>query len=417
MSEYLNEEYVDNFSNDLSEDPNEYVNKIEYLASKKTNLLLRNSTTRKYVINNGKAYYLINKASLPDEIKSQIKGGDTSNPSDFSRLIDVYGVTYDLQVFYSSNDGNVTGNSFADVEDVNPNLPLTKANTDTAMNEILKTALNEIGITVDDDLGITFGNVSSLNKLTIDGSLQPVSNLQALAELTSLEELTLKNLTLNDLSGLEGASQLNYIYFYNCDISDYTSLASAYYLKYLYFYIPSSMNETTANKQISELGTALSTAKSINNLEHLYITGNLNIFGAANNAGWRVANKGFFNYSSTGWSNLSDISGLELFADNIKKSLKYLYLNNHKITSIASLSDFTNLVNVICPRNLNLTSLVGLENKSNLLYIAAQYCNLSNLEGISGDSKLSILMCHNNSNLISISGLKTCSRINKIRSL
>ena len=64
------------------------------------------------------------------------------------------------------------------------------------MNEILKTALNEIGITVDDDLGITFGNVSSLNKLTIDGSLQPVSNLQALAELTSLEELTLKNLTL-----------------------------------------------------------------------------------------------------------------------------------------------------------------------------------------------------------------------------
>ena len=55
--------------------------------------------------NNYKEYYLIEKSALPEEIRNQLKGGDTSisGTGIYAKFDDVYGITSDLKVYYCSN--------------------------------------------------------------------------------------------------------------------------------------------------------------------------------------------------------------------------------------------------------------------------------------------------------------------------
>ena len=60
----------------------------------------------RYVVDaDGHALYLIKKSGLPEDIKSEIRGGDAGEGtySDYVNLNDVYGVTSDLQVYYCSS--------------------------------------------------------------------------------------------------------------------------------------------------------------------------------------------------------------------------------------------------------------------------------------------------------------------------
>ena len=419
LEEYLQQKYVEYF-----EDTDQYVNKVELLSNKLTDLLLTNSTSRKYIIYEGKTHYLLNKKSLPQEIQDGLIGGDSDKTEDFSKLIDVYGITTDLKVYYVNTlDGTQYGNM--NVEDVNPDLYMPKVNSDSAMNEVIREALKEAGVEIDETKGITIDNVSKISKLTIDGTKNKVTNIEALSELLNLQELTLKNLTLDNLTGIETLGMLNYIYFDNCKISDYSKMANVLKLKYLYFYFPTTMTEIEANAQITNLGNGMANATRIDGLEYLYIFGdNTNIIYSRNNYGWDRTDDGFFKYSSDALSNLTDISNLKKLPNNIKNSVIELYLNNHKITDISCLSDFTGLQNVIMPCNPELHSLKGLENKENLLYLAAQQPDLkdatgktrsdmgySNLDGLKGCSKLLYLVLFNNTNLQNISGIKDSSSL------
>ena len=208
LEEYLQEKYIEFY-----EETDKYVNKIELLSGKLTDLLLTNSTSRKYIIYEGKTYYLLNKKSLPKEIRDGLVGGDSDKVEEFSRLINVYGITKDLKVYYiDTSSGTQYGN--IEVEDVNPNLPIPKLNTESEMNNVIKEALKNAGIEINEEQGITVDNVSKLGQLTIDGSTAEVKNLEALSELFNLKELTLKNVALTDLKGIGGLGLLNYIYLY-----------------------------------------------------------------------------------------------------------------------------------------------------------------------------------------------------------
>ena len=66
----------------------------------------------RYVINEeGKALYLIQKSELPNEIKSQLKGGEAGKGTyeDYVKMNDVYGVTSDLKVYYAKENGEILG--------------------------------------------------------------------------------------------------------------------------------------------------------------------------------------------------------------------------------------------------------------------------------------------------------------------
>ena len=95
LEEWLQEKYVEYY-----DDSNDYINKVEMLVNHIPDLLLTNSESRKYIIYEGKIHYILNKESLPKEIKDGLIGGDTKETADYSKLIDVYGITQDLKVYY-----------------------------------------------------------------------------------------------------------------------------------------------------------------------------------------------------------------------------------------------------------------------------------------------------------------------------
>ena len=417
LEEWLQQKYVEYF-----DDSDQYVNKVELLSSKLTDLLLTNSSSRKYIIYNGKTHYLLNKKFLPNEIKEQLVGGDTNTPEDFVKLIDVYGITTDLKVYYIDTLNNIQYGNM-NVEDVNPDLPMPKLNSDSIMGGIIKEALKSTGVTIDESKGITIDNVSKISSLTIDGEKNKVTSLDALSELLNLQELTLKNLTLENLNGIETLGMLNYIYLDNCKITDYSKMANVLKLKYLFFYFPSSMNTADANVQITNFREGMKNATRIDGLEYLYILGNnTDIFWFKDMKNdWGTSGNGkMLEYMTSDLSNLTDVSGLGKLPNNVKTTVKELYLNNHKIGSIESLSGFTGLQNLIIPCNPNLHSLKGLENKKNLLYIAGQQSvvnenvGFESLDGLNGCSSLLYLVLFNNKNLQSISGIKDAKSLSRL---
>ena len=62
------EEYLQLKYTEYCEEANNYSNKIDLLADKISNLLLKDGT-KNYVTYEGKIYYLLNKNSLPEEIR------------------------------------------------------------------------------------------------------------------------------------------------------------------------------------------------------------------------------------------------------------------------------------------------------------------------------------------------------------
>ena len=403
LEEYLQEKFVEYY-----DDTENYTNKVELLNDKIPELLLTNSSTRKYIIYNGKAYYLLNKKCLPSDIQNALVGGDSSDAADYTKLYDVYGITQDLKVYYVDNKNNTSvGN--VESSEIDPNMPLAMLNngSNRTLSEAIKDALSEIGIEVDDDLGITVGNVSSLKTLTLDGSKNEITSLKALGELTNIQELTLKNLKLSNLEGIENLSLLNYVYFYNCDIDDYSALSTTYKLNKLYFHFLNTMSEDVTNKQINLLGNALKNAFNISNLQYLGIFG-VNLSSSLVYPNWTYydGSSHFNTYTSGTRSNLTDISGLSNFNDNLKQSINYLYLNNNNIASIESLSGFYKIKQLMLSCNNNLKNLNGLENHIELEYLSAHACNLENIEGLQGTNKIYVLSLQENRNLTSLNGIE-----------
>jgi hypothetical protein len=148
LEEYLQQKYVEYY-----DEADNYNCKPELLNAKISNLLLKDGT-RDYIVNDGKIYYLINKESLPSEIKENLVGGNTTEWAKYIRLQDVYGITNELKVYYCDTEtGTVYGD--IDVQEQDKNTPIKMINNDSNMKAAITSALADIGITVDSELGVT----------------------------------------------------------------------------------------------------------------------------------------------------------------------------------------------------------------------------------------------------------------------
>ena len=315
LEEFLQEKYVEYYN-----ESENYMNKQELLAAKIPNLFFRDGT-KNYITANGKMYYVIDKRQLPKEIKENLVGGDTTDYGEYIRLINIYGVTSDLKVYYYDSNGLEGGNVLGVTEflEIDPTLPVTLINKNTPLKNNLISNLKVQGIEVSEE--IINANIASLKNVTLDGTNYPISNLSGISELRSMKKLTLSNLELEDLSGIESCGLLDTIYIDNCIIRNYSKLTTVYGLNKLYIKIPNTMDMNIANDQVENLSIGLSVATKIENLEY---------FGIFGDSGWLGLDKFDFTskYSSDSthsWlqyesiNSLTDISSISKFSSNIKK--------------------------------------------------------------------------------------------------
>ena len=395
LEEYLQTEYVKYY-----DETENYTSKIELLSSKLGNLCLKDGT-KNYITYDGKMYYLINKQALPDDVKNQLKGGDTTEYLKYIRLQDVYGVTPDLKVYYCES-GTDSALGTLDSTKLDPKIPLKKINQDAEMKSAITEALASVGVTVGED-GVTVGDASKIKNLELDGSKHNITSISGLSELSSLKTVTLSNLNLNDLDGLQNCTLLYYVYFKNCKVNDYSKLATVLDLQYLYLYLPPSMSEADANAQVTNLGNGLANATELNKVEYFGISGTTDMMDGNYHYGIN-STKDKYTYYSKSKSQLTDIQGLDKLPDNIKKNIKYMSLNNNNFNDISVLQTFTKIYSLDIMGNYNLTNLTGLEEHS-MVYLTAQNCNFDNIKGLSGNSKLKYVSLKGNLHLTSLNGL------------
>ncbi len=272
LEEWLQEEYVENYDSVTDSDNG---NEIEFLNRVFNYELLLKDGSRDYIISDGKIYYLLDKSCsyIPKDIKESLIGGDTTEYSDYTRLIDVYGITRDLKVYYCNNGlEGVYGN--LENYDIDPNSPATGVNGNTGLKGAISGVLKEkYDVDVDSENGVTLGNVAVFNDLELDGSKYTgLTDITGLGDLKNLKTLTLTNLNLSNLNGIEGIPNLYYLYLKNTTVSDFKKLASCPNLQYLYIYLPNTIDEQTANNQIIYLGEGLRNADKLTKLTYFGIS-------------------------------------------------------------------------------------------------------------------------------------------------
>lgn len=398
LEEYMQTEYVKYY-----DDTNEFTNKVELLANKNSNLFLKDGS-KNYITYNGKIYYLVNKSVLPDDVKKQLKGGDTNEYAKYIRLQDVYGITSDLKVYYcKSGSENIMGN--AEDLQIDPETPLNKINNNAELKSAISSALAEIGITVGEK-GVTVGNVTNLKSLTLDGTKSHITNLNGISELIVLQELTLKNLTIPNLDGIESCNILKQVYFINSKLTDsngYEKLGTVLDLQKLFLKFDKNFSEADSNGQIEKLSLGLSNATNLNKLEYFGIFGTEEFINTRNEFSYDYTN-GKYSYSSNVENNVTDISSLDKVAKNIKSSIKVIYMNNNRISSIGGLKNFSSIEELDIMNNRSLINLTGLENHSTIKYLIAQNTAIENIDGLTGCNNIESAI-FNTSNIKSLNGL------------
>ena len=125
---------------------------------------------------------------------------------------------------------------------------------------------------------------------------------------------------------------------------------------------------------------------------------------------------------------ITDLTPLSILTDTTKKAVKYLSIQYNNINGdLTALSGYTNLILLRCEYN-NLTSLAGMENMNNLVYLCGVGNKLGTLENGSGEdvetgtaiaslvnkTKLQQVNLENNSNLANVSYFENDTAIRKL---
>lgn len=358
LEEYLNNYYVEHY-----EEMKDAESKVVALSNMEPNWFYIPANegigNLRYISDSdGNALFLIKKENLPEDIKGEIRGGDAGEGSyaDYANLNDVYGITSNLKVYYcKSGSSSILGISKEDLDKDNP-LRIV-FNADSQMAQLLsKNDINGDGI-------LTADEIKSVKTLTIDSSNQ-INSLEELYNLTSLQELKLKDITLENLNGIQNVSQINYIYFENCKINDYSKIGDLKEkLKTLIFY------NTTDNEieKLCSIDNGIAKAE-LSGLENLAIVGNVEYIGSnATNYGAQGSSK------ST--NTITNVKPLKNLTNSTKQAVKKLSLQCNNITSVEGIEDFVNIELIRLEFN-KIETLAELKNMNNLKYIRANDNNL-----------------------------------------
>ena len=370
LEEYLNNYYVEHY-----EKMNEEESKVLTLTTLEPSWFYIPANEGigglRYVVDaEGHALYLIKKSGLPEDIKNQIRGGDAGEGTytDYVNLNDVYGVTSELQIYYCSEG-----------TDTIMGITTDELNSDNPLREVFNSTNNPdlYNLLSDYDVADSEGNkdgiltaeeLKSVTKLTINSSSN-ITDFSAFYNLVSLKELTIGGVNLNNLVGIENCPQLNYVYFKSSTIADYSSLANVRKLKYLYVY-------NIDDSELTKLCTGIQSAE-FSNLEYFAISGNT-VYISNTEVTTKVT-------SGKSSKTITDLTPLSTLTDTTKQAVKYLSIQCNNINGdLSAISGYTNLILLRCEYN-NLTSLAGMENMNNLVYLCGEGNKIGTLENGSGE--------------------------------
>ena len=397
LEEYLNNYYIEHYE-EMQDENN---SKVILLKALQPNWFF--STSLGYVPDSdGNALYLINKQGLPEDIKQQLKGGDAGDGTylDYANLNDVYGVTSNLKVYYCSNGkSTIMGESTENLDKDNP------ARTVLDTNSNLGKTLVEYD--VDGDGKISSQEVRAIKELTLN-SESGITSLDGISNLISLETLTLENINLQDLKGIENCSKLYYVFLQGCIIEDYSNLRNLKNnLQYLYLY---NIDDNELNKLCS-LDKGIGGDCDFSKLSYLAVVGNTTYI----NSTQTPLDTTIYSCTSSSKSSktITSIAPLKNLSETTKKSVKYLSLQNNSLSTLDGISDFSNLLLLRLEYN-NLADLSGVGKLTNLSYLYASGMDtLTSLDTFEANSKLTYLIIMN-SNLKTLKGLENCSQITKV---
>ena len=389
LEEYLNSFYVEHY-----DEFNDKENKIQ--AMTKFNVskdwFYQPMTGLGYITDSeGNIHYFINKAGLPEEIRSQLKGGDAGEGTyaDYARMNDVYGVTTDLKVYYCSDGSDTKLGAEESVRD-NPNREVF--NSSNSWSNYLKEKFPDI-IKTDEEGNILLENLNVIQELDLDGNEDSNLDFSELYNFTSLKRINLYNYNNKSLSGFENLAMLDYLYIENCNITDYSAINNLSTLTHLYLI-----------KSNDENVERLSNALANSNLP------NLQYFGIMN----KLYDKSLYNLTPSGVSNVTDISSLSKISETTKNAVKYLWLSENQINSIEGISDFKNVYQLVIMGNPNLQNLNGTQQMTGLKYVYAQSCsNLQNIEGLINSNQLILLTIQNNK-ITSLNGIQNATNLQSL---
>ncbi len=342
LEEFMQQQYVENYDT-----INQYENKLDgFISDSKLRNYFQKSLTDSYYFidsNNYKEYYLIEKSALPEEIRNQLKGGDTSisGTGIYAKFNDVYGITSDLKVYYCSNgsDTRIGAEDDAKESDLSSKVVISASDKWS----------NALGYNKD----ITLEDLRSQTELNItENNL----DLKKLAFFGSLQKITFTNVSYDSLDGIEDAPNLYYVFFSDeCNINDYKGIGKIAKLKYLYLW-------NTSDREINKIFSADNGIASfaIPTLQYLAISrGDTRDICKTNTAYGYIRN-----------DKVTDISSLQNLNQVTKDAIKYISLECNRISSIESLKDYTN-VYFLKVANNDLNSLKGIENMHKLTYLIA----------------------------------------------
>ena len=390
LEEYLNSYYVEHYEEIESI---ETENKAEVLASLSESGNWFYKTAIGYVVDeNGKAHYFLKIDKMPEEIKSQIKGGSSEGKTlaDYKKCIDVYGVTKDLKVYYcSGGTDTIIGESYEQIAEDNPLREVFPAGS--TWSKLIKG---------NDTENVTAAEMKSIKDLTIDEN-SGITNLSELYNFTSLKNITINNVNMASLDGIENATQLQYVYLKNSTIGDYKGISKLSRLTYLYMERNGNTEEAD-NGEVDKLFTGLEGA----NLSNLQYFG---IFGVDQREYYYF--EGSDNYSG-GTSSITNISGFSKLGEETKKAIRYIYLNNNKVSDLSFIAECSN-VEVLRLEGNQETTLNYIRNMSKLIYLTAANMKLNDINIFTSNSfsRLDYLNLKDNTEL------EDCSSLNNLNSL
>ncbi len=397
LEEYLQLKYTENYEANVSND-----SKVIFLKNKYPEFFFKVTLGYMPVSDETGSYslYLINKSGLPEEIRTSLLGGDAGEGTytDYATLNDVYGVTSNLKVYYcKSGLSSIKGVQVSnlDAEDMDKVL----YNKSDAMSNFLS------GYDTDGDGEISIKESRAIKSLTVD-STNMVSDFSNFYNLINLQELNLKNVTLNNLNGIENCTKLNYIYIENCKIDNYSAIGKlGNRLNYLYLY---NITDGEIAKMCSKDSTGIG-SYDLEKLQYLGIVGNTRFLSESADrfAGVYQAEA----YKSKSTNVITTLSSLENLSTPTKQAVFYLSLQNNNIGgNLESIKEFKN-IRLLRVENNDLSSLDGIENLKNLKQIYAYYnSKITALPKFMSESELNIIGMQYCS-LENLNGLENCNEL------
>jgi len=328
-----------------------------------------------YVVDDsGYVHYFLIIENMPKEIRESINYGlGTKSYSDYVNCIDVWGISENLKVYYCENGINtMDGVNLADLGKENGSDIAFAAGSNYAK------LLSGNGTT-----NITKAELRGQPYLTIDSS-SGITDLNELYNFTGLSTLTLSNLTLTNLDGIEYATNLKRIFFINCTVGNYSKLKEIRtQFEHIYLQGTSITNAEVEKFCSNTIGIG---GADFPNLAYFGIYGQKHFtddFSYVGRGGFMSRANGVIHSS---FSNVNLLSSLSL---NTKTRIVNLFLNNNSISDLNNLYEFTNVKNLRIEGNY-IKKLDGLYNTTTntgmtLLTHLFAYNNLLG-QGLEGES-------------------------------